>query len=85
MKGGLRRQRHLSAGRSVVLHPAGGSSSARQQSDCQNALDMDGLRSLATESGALGDRYFTGQGGPQDNGKAIRCFRIAVDWRKRML
>ena len=51
---------------------------------CQNAPDVAGLRSLATEGDAaaqfdLGDRYFTGEGVPQDNGEALRWFRLAAD------
>ena len=51
---------------------------------CQNAPDVAGLRSLATEGDAtaqfdLGDRYFKGEGVPQDNGEAIRWFRLAAE------
>ena len=51
---------------------------------CQNAPDVNGLRSLATEGDAtaqfdLGDRYFTGEGVSQDNTEAIRWFRLAAD------
>ena len=50
---------------------------------CQNAPDVAGLRSLATEGDAaaqfdLGDRYFTGEGVPQDDGEALRWFRLAA-------
>ena len=51
---------------------------------CQNVPDVNGLRGLATAGDAtaqfdLGDRYFTGEGVPQDNGEAIRWFRLAAD------
>ena len=51
---------------------------------CQNAPNMGALRSLATGGDAaaqfdLGDRYFTGEGVPQDNGEALRWFRLAAD------
>ena len=51
---------------------------------CQNAPDVAGLRSLATEGDAaaqftLGDRYFNGEGVPQDNGEAVHWFRLAAE------
>ena len=51
---------------------------------CQNAPDVAGLRGLATEGdGAaqfdIGDRYFNGEGVPQDNGEAVRWYRLAAD------
>lgn len=51
---------------------------------CQNAPDVAGLRRLATEGDAtaqfeLGDRYFKGEGVPQDDGEAVRWFRLAAE------
>ena len=51
---------------------------------CQNAPDVAGLRGLATEGdGAaqfdIGDRCFNGEGVPQDNGEAVRWYRLAAD------
>ena len=51
---------------------------------CQNAPDVTELRSLATDGAAaaqfdLGDRYRTGLGVPQDNGEALRWYRLAAD------
>ena len=49
---------------------------------CQNAPDVAGLRSLATEGDAaaqfdLGFMYRNGEGVPQDNGEALRWYRLA--------
>ena len=50
---------------------------------CQNAPDVAGLRSLATEGDAaaqfdLGFMYRNGEGVPQDNGEALRWYRLAL-------
>ena len=50
---------------------------------CQNAPDVAGLRSLATEGDAaaqfdLGFMYRNGEGMPQDNGEALRWYRLAL-------
>ena len=51
---------------------------------CQNAPDVTELRSLATDGDAaaqldLGDRYRTGLGVPQDNGEALRWYRLCYN------
>ena len=50
---------------------------------CQNAPDVAGLRSLATEGDAaaqfdLSFMYRNGEGVPQDNGEALRWYRLAL-------
>ncbi len=50
---------------------------------CQNAPDVAGWRSLATEGDAaaqfdLGFMYRNGEGVPQDNGEALRWYRLAL-------
>ena len=51
---------------------------------CQNAPDVAGLRSLATEGDAvaqynLGEKYADGEGVPQDAAEAVTWFRRAAD------
>ena len=51
---------------------------------CQNAPDVAELRSLATEGDAeaqalLGGMYADGEGVPQDDGEAVRWYRLAAD------
>ena len=50
---------------------------------CQNAPDVAGLQSLATEGDAsaqfdLAFMYRNGEGVPQDNRQALRCYRLAL-------
>ena len=81
MKGGLMGQRHS---RLVVASCCIWLLTVVALVSCQNAPDVATLRGLATEGDAaaqfdLGDRYFTGAGVPQDNGEALRWFRLAAD------
>ena len=81
MKGGLKGQRHR---RLVAASCCIWLLIAVALVSCQNELDVDRWRSLATQGDAaaqfdLGDRYFNGEGVPQDNGEAVRWFRLAAE------